>query len=281
MRIFDVIQNAAFALRESSDSPRLDAEILLAHVLCVSRTQILVESKQDLDPEQVSRFDALVQRRLGKEPVAYLIGMREFFGLDILVSKDVLIPRPDTETIVDKALEFVPKLKPSTVIDVCTGSGCIALAIAKERAMADVFACDFSDAALDVAQKNIEAHDLSERVSLRRGDLLAPFALMRDVDLIVSNPPYIRASDMEALMDDVKLYEPHLALVGTGDNGLALHARILEQAREILRAGGRLILEFGFDQHDEAAALSHDGFSAPILFKDYGDNWRGAIWQKL
>lgn len=233
------------------DSPRLDAEILLAHSLGLKRIDLYLRYDQPLGAAERAAFKQVVKRRAAREPVAYIVGRREFWGLDLLVDSNVLTPRPETERVVEIALDF---LKTATVgsapqvMDLGTGSGCIALALAHDCPSAQVIATDISRSALAVARSNIERYRLADRIRLVAGrgmDMLD--AQGAGFDLIVANPPYIPSADIPGLEPEVRDYEPHSALDG-GDDGLVAYRRIIPSAAALLRPGGLLVLEIGWDQ---------------------------------
>ena len=237
---------------QGSESPRLDAEILLAHARGCPRIQLYTNYDQPLTDTQRATMRDLVKRRSAAEPVAYLVGHREFFGIDFRVTKDVLIPRPDTETLVVDAIEA---LKPQTaprVLDVGTGSGCIAISLAVNCSNAEVTAIDLSQAALDIAQTNAEAHKVASQIRWLCGDLFAPLAPGEKFDLIASNPPYIASAEIETLPADVRLHEPRSALDG-GPDGLDVIRRLIATAPQHLAANGKLLIEISGEQ---AAAVT-------------------------
>jgi release factor glutamine methyltransferase len=219
----------------------------------------------------------LVQRASEEEPIAYLTGRAHFFNLEFEVTRDVLIPRPDTETLVENVLQTVrhqPGMESPRVIDLCTGSGCIAAAIAQHLKTCTALATDISPAAVRVARQNIERLGLTDRVTVEEGDLFSPLQHMVDVQpfhLIVSNPPYIRTSDLAALDRSVREYEPLQALDG-GLDGLTLHRRILDEAADRLLPGGRVYLEIAFDQGELAREVGggYDAFDEVRILKDFG-----------
>jgi release factor glutamine methyltransferase len=235
---------------EDGDSPRADADILLAHVLGRPRSYLLAWPERELTPSQWAAFQALVERRARGEPVAYLTGSREFYGLDLAVSNAVLIPRPETELLVEAALERLPG-GPCAVADLGTGSGAIALAIAKLRPDARVVAVDASRQALEVARTNAERLGLSN-VELREGDWCTGLADER-FDMIVSNPPYIREADPHLARGDVR-FEPAMALA-SGADGLDAIRAIVACAPAHLIPGGWLLFEHGYDQAEAVAGL--------------------------
>ncbi len=235
---------------------RLEAEILLAHTLGRNRSWLYAHSTNRLGTAQMLAFNELVERRLAGEPIAYLVGKREFFGRDFLVSKDVLIPRPETEHLVEKALEL-PLPARARVVDVGTGSGCIALTLAAERPAWQVIGADLSPPALALADLNRRLLDL-ERVELINSDLLAELQ-DRKFDLIISNPPYVATGDPHLDQGDLR-FEPAMALACDG-NGLDLIKRLIEQAAKRLASGGWLIIEHGHEQGEPVAKLfQHAGF---------------------
>ncbi|MEZ5942710.1 MAG: peptide chain release factor N(5)-glutamine methyltransferase [Planctomycetaceae bacterium] len=228
--------------QHGSESPRLDGEILLAHARKCPRIQLYTQYDQPLSNEQRTHMRELVKRRANAEPVAYLVGHREFFSLDFLLTKDVLIPRPDTETLVMAALDVIKQHPQSRVLDLCTGSGCIAVSLAVNAPKAKLTAVELSPPAAEVARKNIARHGVSERVELLTGDLFAPVPAGSKFDVIVSNPPYITSEEMQQLDPDVRLHEPHLALEA-GADGLDVIRRIVDQSRQFLTPGGSLLIE--------------------------------------
>jgi len=242
--------------RHHADSPRLEAEVLLAHALGCPR--IGLYTAFDEEPSEAVRgaFRELVRRRAEGEPVAYLVGYREFYSLKFRVSPAVLIPRPETEMLVLTLLDLVKAagMTQPAIIDVGTGSGAIALCAAKYLPQARVVAIDASAEALAVARANAADHGLAERIEFLEGDLLAPLAPGEAFDLIVSNPPYVSASEWETLEPDVRNYEPRGALVA-GPLGTEVIARLIPQAAERLRPGGHLLLEISPMIHEAVTGL--------------------------
>lgn len=258
------LRDAAAALRAASPTPRLDAEVLAMHVTGLSRTQLFTHDQTSLPPAQAAHLSALVARRARGEPVAYLVGRREFWSLPLAVSPATLIPRPETERLVERALARVAPQAAATVIDAGTGSGAVALAIAHERRRAHVIATDVSADALALARAN--AQRLQIAVAFCRADWLAPFA-HGSVDVIVSNPPYVAAGDPHLQTGDV-CFEPAAALVG-GADGLEAIRRLAAAARTALRPGGWLLVEHGYDQGAAAAeALRAHGYAAVTGYRD-------------
>ena len=245
-----------------------DAEELLSRLLGVGRGDLRTRAGEPFPAEFTQRFDRQLARRLTGEPVQYITGRAAFRSLDLAVDRRVLVPRPETEWLVEAVLEYIakasPAARPPRVLDLGTGSGCIALAIAHEHPRAEVVATDTTEGALDVARANADSLGLSQRVTFVRGDWLGALASDERFDVIVSNPPYIAAHEAGALPRDVREWEPHAALFG-GRDGLADLREIVDQAPRHLRAGGLLALEL-----DETRAAEVAGW-----FEGARD-WRGA-----
>jgi release factor glutamine methyltransferase len=264
--IDDTLRLASAALMHVSTSPRLDAEVLLMHVAGISRAELLAHPERRLRPRQQHRFEGLLERRRRGEPVAYLRGMREFWSMELKVSRDTLIPRPETELLVEQALARIPENTELTLFDVGTGCGALALALAKERPCCRVVATDHSLTALRIARQNAELHSLAH-VQLRAGDWFAPLA-GECAHLIVSNPPYVRRDDAHLGLGDVLRFEPECALIA-GQDGLAAIRRITQQARHHLHPGGWLLLEHAHDQGPAVAQLMHrQGYREIKCYRD-------------
>lgn len=237
--------------------PRRDAELLLAHAAARARSWLLAYPDAQLEPALAATFHALVRRRDAGEPLQHLTGTQEFFGLPLAVSRDVLIPRPETEHLVEAVLHWArtqpaPRLR---LADVGTGSGAIALALATHLPEAEILALDLSPAALAIARANAQRIELTGRVRFLESDLLAALrAVELPLDAVVSNPPYVAVADAPALQPEVRDHEPALALFA-GPEGLAVYRRLIPEAHAALRPGGLLAMEFGFGQRDALAAL--------------------------
>jgi release factor glutamine methyltransferase len=268
---------SGFFARKNVEPTRLSAELILAHVLKVPRIKLYTDYERPLGEKELGACRELVRRAGEQEPIAYLTGKAHFFNLEFEVTRDVLIPRPDTETLVENVLQFVRHqggFETPRVLDLCTGSGCIAAAIARNLKSAVVTATDISPAAVAVARNNIEQLGLSGRVLVEEGDLFEPLARMVDVqpfNLIVSNPPYIPTAQIESLDRSVRDYEPIQALDG-GLDGLVIHRKILGEAPQRLAPGGRIYLEIAFDQGELAqqVAAEYPGFEEVRILKDFG-----------
>jgi release factor glutamine methyltransferase len=229
-----------------SDNPRLDAELLLCRALRCQRIDLYVAHDRPVGEAELGEFRAFVGRRAGGEPVAYILGEREFHGLSFFVDRRVLVPRPETEHLVDEALSVLEGIKCPRVADVGTGSGCIAISIAKEIPTAEVFAVDVRAEALEVARANRERLVPDAHIRFFEGDLCAPLAGHGPFDAIVSNPPYVSTGEMASLPRDVRAFEPASAL-HCGDDPVAVHRRLIEQGLPLLSANGALLMEVGSD----------------------------------
>jgi release factor glutamine methyltransferase len=233
------------------DSPRLSAELLLSHVTRFKRIELYTQFNKQVAGQQLEQLHALVKRAGEHEPVAYLVGKTEFYSLELNVSSDCMIPRPETELLVQRAIEFLrTRTGIQHVCDLCTGSGCIAVAIAKNFPDTRIIATDICDAALSVAAVNVEKYKLNDRITLLCGDLFEPVIKQLDVeqfDLIVCNPPYVSSAEYEKLDKNVKDYEPKKALFA-GDDGMDIYRRIIGKADQFLSLGAALMLEIGFSQ---------------------------------
>jgi release factor glutamine methyltransferase len=272
--------------RQGVDSPRLATEMLLSHVLGCSRIELYARFNHEPTPEQLTAFREMVRRGSAHEPVAYLVGSKEFYSLPLKVTPDVLIPRPETEIVVDQAVAYLKDLgRAGLVWDVCTGSGCVAVAVARNAPKAKVLATDVSEAAVAVAAGNAEANGVAGRVVCRVADMLA---LPEDIgeldvsvgfDVITANPPYV--ADADRVAECVK-HEPRVALF-SGPEGLEMMRRLIDQAPERLRTGGWLITEFGMEQADDVRDLLSDNgaFAEPEILTDQQDLERVAVAERL
>jgi release factor glutamine methyltransferase len=251
------------------DSPRLDAELLLVHALGATRVEIIIDSKRPLAGVELGRFRALVRRRRAHEPIAYIVGSREFYGRNFRVDRRVLIPRPDTETLVEVALGRTRALSLCMrALDLCTGSGCVAITLGRERPTAPITATDVSEDAIAVARDNglrLGAYNVAFRV----GDLFAPIDNLQHFDLITANPPYITSTEIDGLASDIRDHEPRLALDG-GPEGLDLLRRIITGAPAHLSEGGVLAVEVADGQAARVVELFREaGLSDIEVRRDY------------
>jgi len=246
-----------FLRKRGSESPRLDAEVMLASVLAWERVQLYTHYEDVVGEPERTRFRELVRRRADGAPVAYLVGRKEFYSLRFDVSPAVLIPRPESEFVIVELVEALKDQEEPRVVDVGTGSGCLAVAGAHQLSKARVTAIDISPEALEVARKNAERHKLADRIEFLQGDLLAPLADAPPFDAIISNPPYIPTADLATLEPGVRDHEPALALDG-GPDGLDVVRRLIRQAAPLLKPGGHLILEIGTAQEGPVRDLLSD-----------------------
>jgi release factor glutamine methyltransferase len=280
--------------------PRLSAELVLSHILQMKRIELYTQFNKPVTTHQLDQLHKLVKRAGQNEPIAYLIGKTEFYSLEFNITPDCMIPRPETELLVERAIEFlrtrpvgnlmagnrgVPNGDGALVCDLCTGSGCIAVAIAKNFPDARIIATDISDAALKVAATNIKKHRLENRVTLLTGDLFDPLVPQIDTekfDLIVCNPPYVSASEFETLDKNVKDYEPKLSLFA-GTDGLDIHRRIIENAGSFLKPDAALMLEIGPTQGQAIRNLLEQkgAFGEIKIEKDFNNNDRIALSRKI
>lgn len=267
------------------DSPRLSAELLLSHVLGLKRIELYTQFEKIVTEEKLTGLHDLVERAGKHEPIAYLAGKTEFYSLELEITADCMIPRPETELLAERAIEFLrARGGKQFVCDLCTGSGCIAVAIAKNFSDCQIIATDICDAVLSVAAKNIEKYELKERIELLCGDLFDPVMPQLDVekfDLIVCNPPYVSATEFANLDKNVKDYEPKLALLA-GEDGLDIYRRIVERVGNFLKSGAAVMLEIGYNQRQAVKQLLEQAgcFSGIAIEKDHSDNDRVVIAKK-
>ncbi|MHC5086923.1 MAG: peptide chain release factor N(5)-glutamine methyltransferase [Planctomycetota bacterium] len=267
------------------DAPRLSAELLLCHVVGLERIQLYTLYDRVVDGQPLAQLRALVKRASEHEPIAYLVGRCEFYSLPLTITPDCLIPRPETENLVEKAISFLRSRSGAQhVLDLCTGSGCIAAAIAKNVTDVQVVATDISDAALKVAAENIEKLKLGDTVKLLCGDLFDPIIDGLDdgrFDVVVSNPPYVSKAEYDELDKNVKEYEPPGALLA-GTDGLDVYKRITEKVDDFLKPDGVLMMEIGYAQGPAVGELLENAavFKAVTIEKDFANNDRIAIATK-
>lgn len=273
-----LLATAGEKLAAVSQSPRLDAEILLSRVSGFSRTHFIAWPDKMLLPEQEHAFAALLEQRLAGVPIAYIIGSREFWSREFRVTPDVLIPRPETELLIDLVLQAIPVREPVRIADLGTGSGVIAVTLALECPLAEVTALDLSPSALAIAQDNasrLGAHGIRFICS----DWFDALAASERFDFIVGNPPYIAVGDPHPEQGDAR-FEPRLALL-SGADGLDAVRRIVRQARQRLTRGGQLLFEHGYDQAEASRALlEREGYAAVASHRDLQGHWRvsGGQW---
>jgi len=256
----EALQAARARLAATSRNPRRDAEVLLRHVLRCDQAALLTHPERLLSPDESDQLESFLKRRLASEPMQYITGSQEFFGLLFEVTPDVLIPRPETEHLVEAALEHIGG-EAVRILDVGTGSGAIAVSLAHARPRSHVTAVDLSPAALEVARRNAQWHGVLDRVTLLQSNLLAAVD-GADFDAVVSNPPYI--AEGEVLELQVSNYEPQSALYA-GPTGLEVYERLIPEARKLLKPGGWLLLEIGFGQQPAVEALLRGWRSVSVV----------------
>ncbi len=272
----------AFMEVEDQQTASLMARNLLCYVSGKTNEQILADREKYACESVCEQMESSVQRILAGEPLAYVLGEWEFYGMTLHVDKNVLIPRDDTCAVTSLAVKKGLYLEQDPrILDLCTGSGCIGLAIARRVKDAKVTLADVSKEALAVAKKNVSRHKLTARVSCVQADALnAPSAFLGKFDMIVSNPPYVTTAEMEQLPASVKDYEPHLALHG-GEDGLLFYRSIIKNYTSILKPGGYLCFEFGMGQGDDVCRLlEHNGYTIIERARDYNDRERAVLAQR-
>ena len=253
MNIGDSLQTAAESLRASEIAePMREARSLLSFVLQKDAAFLIAHPEYELTADRKLLFQSCVRRRSRHEPFQYITGRQEFYGLDFLVTPDVLIPRPETEILVEAAIEILPDKESSNICEIGVGSGCISVAILRNLSNAHAIGVDISESALAVARRNAEMHGVAGRLVLKTGDVFEGVA--GTFDLIVSNPPYVPAGDIASLQAEVRDFEPHVALDG-GGMGLDIVERIVHEAPAHLKTAGILLLEIGFDQSGRVRSL--------------------------
>lgn len=258
------------------ETARLDAEVMLAHAAGMPRLELLGSSVQSIDVKTAAKFRDMVNRRRTFEPVAYITGLAEFWSLDFCVTPDVLIPRADSEILVEAALELLPKHQASKLADLGTGSGCLSLSILSERLQLHAYAIDVSKAATQVAQLNADRLGLAPRAAIAAAPMETWLGSASGFDMIISNPPYISQAGHAALAPDVKLYEPSGALVG-GEDGLDFYRFIAKHSGQAITQEGSVLVEIGHDQREAVFAFFEQGFRRVDCRKDLAGRDRVVI----
>jgi len=280
MNIQTLLNQASKTLKQlSNTSSKLDSEILLSKIIKKNRKYLILNSNEELKKENIKSFDYLVKRRKKGEPIAYLINKKEFWKQNFYINQNVLIPRPDTETLVEETLKLFNVNSKLNMLDIGTGSGCILLSILKERRNFFGTGIDISKKAINVARFNAKMHQLSNRVKFYNSDV--DKFLIGKYDLVVSNPPYIKRQDLKYLEVDVKGFEPKLALDG-GKDGFSRITKVISKTSTLLKKNGRFILEIGFGQKKKILSiLKQNNFFINKVVKDYGKNDRCVISTKI
>ncbi len=268
MTIKDIIVKYSKELEEISPTPRLDVETLLQKVLGVDRLYILLNLERVLSEDEEQLFNKFINERLNNRPIAYIVGNREFMGLDFFVKEGVLIPRPDTEVLVEEVIELAKKKDAKNILDIGTGSGAITVSLAKYLENVKVTSVDISDIALEIGKRNAISNEVDDRINFVKSDLFTNIDKETKFDIIVSNPPYIKREVIDTLDKQVKDYEPYNALEG-GVDGLDFYRAITKQAKEYLKKGGILAYEVGHDQSEDVSKLMEmDGYTNIYTLKD-------------
>ena len=254
-------------IQSGIENPELEASLLLSRTLGINITDIYAHPEKEINSGKVGEFNQMLQRRIKREPIAYILGEREFYSRSFIVTAQVLIPRPETEILVEEALAILQDISSPSMIDIGTGSGCIAVTVACECENAKVFATDISIEALMIAMENAKRYDVGARASFICSDYLSSFK-DKSFDIVLSNPPYVGEDDLFTLEPDVRNFEPVLALSG-GKDGLDCIRKIASQAKRVLKNGGWCILEVGAGQSEWALEiLEQSGFNYISFAKD-------------
>ncbi len=280
MNIQTVLIEANKLLDSSSIfSGKLDNEILLSKVLKKNRKYLILNSKEKLTKKNIQSFESLVERRKKGEPIAYLIKEKEFWKQNFYIDSNVLIPRPDTELLVEETLKLFNINSKLSLLDIGTGSGCILISILKERRNFIGTGIDISKKAISVARFNAKMHQLSNRVKFYNSDV--DKFLIGKYDLVLSNPPYIKQKELKYLEKDVVGFEPKLALDG-GRDGFSKITKVISKAAKLIKNNGKLVLEIGFDQKNRTLdILKKNSFYINKILKDYGKNYRCIVSTKI
>ncbi len=251
------------------ENPKLTAEVLLAHTLNADRMHLYVHFEQPLQKKERDRFKTLIRQRVQGIPTQYLTGKQEFWSLEFQVAPGVLIPRPETEHLVEAAIKVAAQFSQPAILDIGTGSGIIAICLKKELPAANISASDLSDDALTIARYNTETLlKNGSMIHFQQGDIFEPFK-DRSFDMIVSNPPYISAGDYKTLAQEIRAHEPQIALYA-GEEGLDIYHRLIPEARTYLRPGGYVLVEIGYGQKESVVGIfQQEGFVIKDTIKDY------------
>jgi len=268
------------------ESPRLTAELLLAHQLNADRVNLYLNFEQPLTGKEISGYRSLIKRRLLREPLQYITGVQEFWSLDFMVDSRALIPRPESELLVELAVDKIKALAlqrpPAKILDLGTGCGALAISLAREIKQTEILATDVSAESLKLARLNAERHGVSDCIEFRQGDLWTPLAdNRRAFDIILSNPPYVASEEYDKLIPEIRDYEPRLALDGK-KAGMYFIEKIIRRGLDFLKSGGWIMLEMAPDQTEKALGLMGkiNGYEEKTRIKDYSSRYRVVMAQK-
>ena len=280
MNCSKVISNAAYILKKKLiANPYLDSEILLSKILKITREKLLLNLDKKINNIELIEFNKLIERRKKKEPVAHILGFKSFWKSNFKVNKDVLIPRPETEHIVEEVLKMIPKLGSFNILDIGTGSGCLIISILLERQRSYGTAIDISKRAINLAKYNAKIQHIQNRIKFINSNIDKFY--QGKYDLIISNPPYVNQFYLKCLEKDVIGFEPNLALEG-GIDGFSILERVIKKSSRLLKIGGKLVLEIGFDQKLKVSELlKKEKYFVNKITKDYGNKDRCIICTKL
>ena len=280
MKYIEILNNGKNFLKKNKiKNPILDSELLLSKALNKSREEILLNSNHILKKQEINRFNSYLLRRKYNEPIAYILGFKYFWKYKFITNKSVLIPRPDTELIVEECLKYLPNNKSKKILDIGTGSGCIIISILKERSKCIATALDLSNRALNVAKSNAKLHQLENKINFINIDIDKYNS--SNYDLIISNPPYINNIDISRLDDDIKFHEPKIALSG-GFDGFRDIKKVIIKSKKLLKRNGKLIIEIGSKQRKQSIKiLNENGFYINKISKDLSGRDRCIISTKL
>ena len=280
MNYIEILNNGKNFLKKNKiKNPILDSELLLSKVLNKSREEILLNSNYILKKQEINKFNSYLLRRKYNEPIAYILGFKYFWKYKFITNKSVLIPRPDTELIVEECLKYLPNNKSKKILDIGTGSGCIIISILKERSKCIATALDLSNRALNVAKSNAKLHQLENKINFINIDIDKYNSC--NYDLIISNPPYINNVDLSRLDNDIKFHEPKIALSG-GFDGFRDIKKVIIKSKKLLKRNGKLIIEIGSRQSKQSIKiLNENGFYINKTSKDLSGKDRCIISTKL
>ena len=280
MNYIEILNNGKNFLKKNKiENPILDSELLLSKALNKSREEILLNSNHILKKQEINRFNSYLLRRKYNEPIAYILGFKYFWKYKFITNKSVLIPRPDTELIVEECLKYLPNNKSKKILDIGTGSGCIIISILKERSKCTATALDLSNKALNVAKSNAKLHQLENKINFINIDI--DKYKSSNYDLIISNPPYINNVDLSRLDNDIKFHEPKIALSG-GLDGFRDIKKVIIKSKKLLKRNGKLIIEIGSKQRNQSIKiLNENSFYINKTSKDLSGKDRCIISTKL